>query len=73
MPPEPPPPDPARCPLCGGPNGCAMEAARAGGQPQPPPCWCTQATFAPALLARVPEDARRRACICAACARSAAE
>ena len=64
--------DPTRCPLCGQPNACAMEVERATGQPQPP-CWCTQATFAPALLARVPEDARRRACICAACARSAAE
>jgi hypothetical protein len=32
-------------------------------------CWCTQAAFGAALLARVPPEAQRRACICAACAR----
>ena len=72
MTPAPLPLDPMVCPLCGGPNGCAMEQERASGQPQRP-CWCTQASFTPALLARLPEDARRRACICAACARAAAE
>ncbi len=64
-------PDPARCPLCGGANGCAMEKARASGEPQPP-CWCTQASFAPELLARVPPEAQRKACICARCAAGAA-
>lgn len=59
--------DPGHCPLCGQPNRCAMEAARASGQPQPP-CWCTTARFPPELLARVPEPARRLACICPACA-----
>ena len=59
--------DPARCPLCGGPNGCAMEAQRATGQPQPP-CWCTQVNFSAALLAKVPADARDKACICVRCA-----
>jgi hypothetical protein len=63
-------PDPSRCPLCGAGNGCAMVRQRATGQPQPP-CWCTQATFAPELLARVPEAAQRKACICAACAAGA--
>ncbi|MDO5289935.1 MAG: cysteine-rich CWC family protein [Pseudomonadota bacterium] len=62
-----PPPDPARCPLCGQPNGCAVHQARASGQPQPP-CWCTHVRFTEALLARVPPAARRRTCICAACA-----
>ncbi len=66
------PTDPDRCPLCGGPNGCAMQAERATGQPQPP-CWCTRATFSEALLARVPEAARRKACICATCAAAASE
>ncbi len=60
-------PDPGRCPLCHAPNRCAMETERATGQPQPP-CWCTTAAFAPELLARVPEPARGRACICPACA-----
>jgi len=62
---------PDRCPLCHGLNGCAMEAARASGEPQPP-CWCTRAGFSAELLARVPEAARRRACICTACAHRSA-
>jgi hypothetical protein len=45
-----------------------MELARETGEPQGP-CWCTQAEFSPALLARVPAEARDRACICASCAR----
>lgn len=58
---------PSRCPLCGGANGCAMETARATGQPQPP-CWCTRVEFSAELLARVPPEALRSACICARCA-----
>jgi hypothetical protein len=61
------PVDPSRCPLCGQPNRCAMEVQRATGVPQPP-CWCTEVSFDAALLARVPAEAQRRACICAACA-----
>jgi len=59
--------DPTRCPLCGGPNTCAMETARATGQPQPP-CWCTQVNFSAELLAQVPAPARHKACICKQCA-----
>ena len=59
--------DPTRCPLCGGPNTCAMETARATGQPQPP-CWCTQVNFSAELLAQVPAPARQKACICKQCA-----
>ena len=59
--------DPTHCPLCGQPNGCAMEAERATGQPQPP-CWCTQVVFDAQVLDRVPTEARHRACVCAACA-----
>lgn len=59
--------DASRCPLCGQPNQCAMEAQRASGVKQPP-CWCTQVKFDAALLSRLPEQARGRACICAACA-----
>jgi len=58
--------DPARCPLCGGPNGCATLQRPAGAAPVA--CWCAQASFSPDLLARVPPQARGRACICAACA-----
>lgn len=60
------PPDPSRCPLCGGDNRCAMEIERETGVPQPP-CWCTGQTFSPALLARLPAAAEGKACICAAC------
>ncbi|MFT3778246.1 MAG: cysteine-rich CWC family protein [Ottowia sp.] len=60
-------PAPARCPLCGGPNGCAMAVPRAANG-LPPACWCMAAAFPPALLARVPPAARRQACICARCA-----
>ncbi len=59
--------DPTRCPLCGQPNACANQLARATGVAQPA-CWCTAATFPPELLARVPAEAQRKACICAACA-----
>lgn len=59
---------PELCPLCGGPNQCAMEVERIAGEKQPP-CWCAQVDFSTDLLARVPDEARRLACICAACAR----
>jgi len=48
-----------------------MERARTSGEAQPP-CWCTQVDFSAELLARVPAQARRLACICPACARRAA-
>ena len=64
-------PDASCCPLCGQPNLCAMEQARLTGQPPSEPCWCTQANFSAELLARVPEAARRQACICARCASQA--
>ncbi|MET0312181.1 MAG: cysteine-rich CWC family protein [Burkholderiaceae bacterium] len=60
-------PDPSRCPLCGGGNGCAMEAERATGTKQPP-CWCTRVEFNREVLLAIPPAARRRSCICEACA-----
>lgn len=63
--------DPARCPLCGEPNRCAMELERETGQKQGP-CWCVGATFGPELLQRVPAAAAGQACICARCAAAAA-
>lgn len=52
------------CPLCGGDNACAP--AQSGDLDTP--CWCRQASFSAELLARVPEDQRGLACICAKCA-----
>ncbi len=60
------PPDPDHCPLCGGDNRCAMEIERATGERQAP-CWCVSQSFSPALLDRIPAQARGKACICAAC------
>ena len=62
--------DPTRCPLCGGPNGCALAgvAADAGA---PLACWCMSADFSAALLARVPQAARTKACVCAVCVAAA--
>ncbi|MGC9162282.1 MAG: cysteine-rich CWC family protein [Thiomonas sp.] len=58
------PRDPARCPLCGKPNGCAM--ARGGGADAS--CWCTKVRIAPQTLARIPADLRGAACLCLRCA-----
>jgi len=66
-------PDRTHCPLCGGPNACGMEAARAQGAAidAMPPCWCTRLSFPKSLLARLPADAQGVACICEACVRRA--
>jgi hypothetical protein len=34
-------------------------------------CWCTEASFSPELLARVPPEAQRLVCICPSCAAGA--
>jgi len=59
--------DPTVCPLCGQFNQCAGQVERLTGIKQPP-CWCNTASFAAELLARIPEPARRKACVCATCA-----
>jgi hypothetical protein len=59
--------DPTRCALCGAPNRCANEVARETGRAQPPG-WCTTVDFSAELLAQVPAQAARLACICEACA-----
>ncbi|PIT83173.1 cysteine-rich CWC family protein [Limnohabitans sp. 15K] len=58
--------DPCHCPLCGQPNACAMAMPQAGAE-APGPCWCTRVQFSADLLKQVPEAARNKACICAAC------
>ncbi|MGJ7485782.1 cysteine-rich CWC family protein [Variovorax sp. LT2P21] len=62
--------DPARCPLCGETNACAMEIERTTGVAQGP-CWCMTARFDQGLREQVPETARGLACICARCAAAA--
>ncbi|WKB50649.1 cysteine-rich CWC family protein [Eleftheria terrae] len=59
--------DTTRCPLCGASNRCVMAASPGAGDPGLP-CWCTTVQFDPAQLARVPEAARKLACLCPACA-----
>jgi hypothetical protein len=55
--------DPSRCPLCGQPNHCRLAAGAHSNEE----CWCFRVRFPSSLLARVPELARRRACICQQC------
>ena len=55
--------NPERCPLCGEPNNCqlcTMDAYKGS-------CWCTQVKIPDELLAQVPPEARKRACICQRC------
>jgi hypothetical protein len=62
--------DPAVCPLCGHGNNCAMAYPGAVAA-DVKPCWCLDATFSAALIARVPKELRDRACICKTCSESA--
>jgi len=52
------------CPLCGAPNECAP--ARSGTHDTP--CWCWNITIDPAILAKIPPEARNEACLCRRCA-----
>ena len=58
--------DTTRCPLCGGSNQCVMAAGSSG--IDDPPCWCTKVEIDRAQLARIPDAARYKACLCPACA-----
>jgi prepilin-type N-terminal cleavage/methylation domain-containing protein/prepilin-type processing-associated H-X9-DG protein len=55
--------NPSHCPLCSAANDCQLcsTAAHKG------PCWCARVEMPEALLARVPENFRNRACICRNC------
>ncbi len=53
--------DPKRCPICGEPNAC-------GGAEGAPKCWCWDETIPAEALARIPAEAKDRACICKRCA-----
>jgi hypothetical protein len=52
---------PDRCPICGGPNDCGGAAGKSE-------CWCANVKIPSEVLSRVPEQARRRVCMCAKCA-----
>jgi len=54
--------DTATCPLCGEPNQCAVAA-----DPNATECWCESVIFPEELLAKVPEDAVRKTCVCQNC------
>ncbi|MCK4725871.1 MAG: cysteine-rich CWC family protein [Anaerolineales bacterium] len=54
--------DTSRCPLCGGPNRCALAA-----DPSASECWCDSENIPRELLAQIPGNAVRRACICQKC------
>ena len=61
-----------RCPLCGQSNQCAMVTPRedrstADASAACASCWCRDAQIPEAVVARIPEGARGRACICAQC------
>jgi hypothetical protein len=45
-----------------------METAKRTGQAVAP-CWCVNVSFSAEVLARVPQAAQNKACICEACAR----
>ncbi len=59
--------DPSKCPICGEPNLCAMEIAKATANPQEP-CWCVSVDFSVDVLSKVSAEAQNKACICAKCA-----
>ena len=53
--------DPARCPLCGAANSCAI-AARSEA-----PCWCLTVEVPQEAIAQLPEAVRDKACLCPGC------
>jgi hypothetical protein len=55
--------EPGICPICGSGNACGLVAGAST-------CWCFTTPIPPAALARVPDAARDRSCICQACAMS---
>jgi hypothetical protein len=55
--------DPCVCPFCGRPNECEL-AAKGNHEG---PCWCWKEQPDPEALRRIPEDLRRRVCLCRDC------
>ncbi len=52
--------DPRTCPLCGKPNQCGMAEGKGS-------CWCFEVKLDPAALAKLPEEAKGKACVCRSC------
>jgi len=50
------------CPLCGGPNQCALAVDRNADE-----CWCDKVEFPKELLAQIPDGAVRKTCVCQTC------
>ncbi|MDF3128044.1 cysteine-rich CWC family protein [Kiritimatiellaeota bacterium B1221] len=50
---------PKRCPICQTANQCQAN--------RPQACWCSKVHFPEGLLALVPEEQKRRSCICQDC------
>lgn len=61
--------DPSSCPVCGEPNQCAMEIAKATGNPLEE-CWCVSVVFSDDTLSKVPPPALNKTCICKKCAQT---
>ncbi|WP_348272568.1 cysteine-rich CWC family protein [Paenibacillus sp. BIHB 4019] len=51
-----------KCPLCGGPNGCAIEAGQV-----PHSCWCFRERVPQSLLEQIPPAQRNQSCVCQKC------
>ena len=63
--------DPSKCPLCGNANLCGEvknSSNKTCGGENSLDCWCKSVDFSKTLLDSVPEQARRKACICQQCA-----
>ncbi|WP_428423213.1 cysteine-rich CWC family protein [Methylibium sp.] len=52
------------CPVCGGPNACAVAAVGSFDVD----CWCRRVRIDPATLASLPPAQRGTACLCRGCA-----
>ena len=52
------------CPLCGGPNECALAQNGSPGTP----CWCREVTIDSAVLANAHKTLHNESCICKQCA-----
>jgi hypothetical protein len=50
-----------KCPLCGKANGCMA------GTGKEKDCWCHSLKVPQELVDKVPEDQKRKACICKSC------
>lgn len=58
-------PDPFVCPLCGEGNSCL----NLGEQDVSRSCWCNDPNiaFPEGLLSQIPQELRRKACVCKSC------